>query len=208
MIGSPNYTRVVLDGDIEPVSVEQAFEHLKLDSVSPIYDSLEYDLVSSLITTARQCLETYLERSIVLKTLEAAYSTFTDALFLEFGPVNAIESVKYIDLDGTEQTLSASAYAVNPWSKPARVVPIYNTQWPYCRPTDDPVKIRYTAGYYDGSPAYIPLPKPIYQAILLLVGHFYENREAVVVANGFSSVAELPFGVTALVQPYRLGMGL
>lgn len=39
------------------------------------------------------------------------------------------------------------------------------------------------------------------QAQLLLIGHWYENREAVVVG---SSVAELPFAVEALAGPYRL----
>lgn len=39
------------------------------------------------------------------------------------------------------------------------------------------------------------------QAQLLLIGHWYENREAVVVG---SSVADLPFAVEALAGPYRL----
>ena len=43
------------------------------------------------------------------------------------------------------------------------------------------------------------MPTPIVQAILLLGGHFYANREAV----GSSSSAALPYGIEALIRPYR-----
>jgi hypothetical protein len=38
------------------------------------------------------------------------------------------------------------------------------------------------------------------QAMRLLVGHFYENREAV---QSGGSVIEMPFAVDALLRPYR-----
>lgn len=37
-------------------------------------------------------------------------------------------------------------------------------------------------------------------AMLLLIGHWFENREAVVIG---SSAAELPMAVEALISPYR-----
>jgi hypothetical protein len=37
---------------------------------------------------------------------------------------------------------------------------------------------------------------------LLLIGHLYENREAVASGAGVAS-AELPLGVRALLAPYR-----
>ena len=47
------------------------------------------------------------------------------------------------------------------------------------------------------------VPRPIRQAILLLIGTMYENRESVLVAQGVT-VAQLPFGVDALLMPYRI----
>lgn len=41
-------------------------------------------------------------------------------------------------------------------------------------------------------------------AILLLVGHLFRNREAVVA----ESVTELPMGVHTLLWPYRVGLGV
>lgn len=44
-----------------------------------------------------------------------------------------------------------------------------------------------------------PLPPAIRHAVLLTVSHFYNNREAVTAEN----VNAMPFGVNALLQPYR-----
>lgn len=45
------------------------------------------------------------------------------------------------------------------------------------------------------------VPRPILQALILLVGHWLENTEAV---NIGSSTTPLPFGVEALLSPYRV----
>jgi len=45
-----------------------------------------------------------------------------------------------------------------------------------------------------------PLPKPIYQAMLMLIAHWYENREAVLIGRPSK---EIEFAVTNLIAPYR-----
>jgi len=45
-----------------------------------------------------------------------------------------------------------------------------------------------------------PIPAPLKQACLLLVSHFYENREAV---PAIKMESVLPLGVDALIAPYR-----
>jgi len=45
-----------------------------------------------------------------------------------------------------------------------------------------------------------PVPAPVEQAMLLLIGHWFENREAVNVGNIITS---FPLGVDRLVAPYR-----
>src|SRR5690606_3870606 len=48
-------------------------------------------------------------------------------------------------------------------------------------------------------PAKSTVPEPIKVAILLLVGHWYQNREAATA----KSISELPYAVSALIAPYR-----
>jgi uncharacterized phage protein (predicted DNA packaging) len=43
-------------------------------------------------------------------------------------------------------------------------------------------------------------PAPLKEAVLQLAGHFYENREPVVIGQ---SVDAIPFGIFDLVGPYR-----
>ena len=45
-----------------------------------------------------------------------------------------------------------------------------------------------------------PLPAPVQHAILMLVSHLNENRDAV---TGNSPVTVVPYGINALVQPFR-----
>jgi hypothetical protein len=44
------------------------------------------------------------------------------------------------------------------------------------------------------------LPKPLYQAILLMVGNLYEHREPVIVGV---SVVKIPFTLEYLLYPYK-----
>ncbi|KOX49882.1 hypothetical protein ADL19_19675 [Streptomyces purpurogeneiscleroticus] len=61
--------------------------------------------------------------------------------------------------------------------------------------------VRYRAGYAaDGERSTVPAP--IRHAILLMVGHLYSNRDAVTTTA--AQPAQLPFGVEALLAPYRI----
>lgn len=62
------------------------------------------------------------------------------------------------------------------------------------------IAVTFSVGYpQTGDPPQSSVPAAIKAAILLLVGHWYESREAV--AGG--SVAEMPFAVSSLLAPYR-----
>lgn len=58
--------------------------------------------------------------------------------------------------------------------------------------------LRYTGEGYD------EYADELVAAELLLIGHFYANREAVNVGSSGSSVSEMPFAVEALAGPFRL----
>jgi hypothetical protein len=75
--------------------------------------------------------------------------------------------------------------------EPAVLCPKLATGWPLdlsYRP--DAVKIRFKAGYSE-------VPKSIKQAMLLLIGHFYEHREATGQRN---EGMELSLGVSSLLR--------
>ncbi|WP_369463461.1 head-tail connector protein [Citrobacter braakii] len=55
-------------------------------------------------------------------------------------------------------------------------------------------------GYAD-DPAPILLNDDVKAAMLLLIGHWYANRESVVIGE---TVSQVPLAVEALLQPYRI----
>ena len=68
------------------------------------------------------------------------------------------------------------------------------------RPQAETITVTFDAGY--GSQAG-SAPKPLHQAILMLVAHWFQNRETVNVGN---IVTELDYAVKALLQRYRVDL--
>lgn len=114
---------------------------------------------------------------------------------IELGPVKSITSITYIDAAGGLQTLASSEYLVDLDRRPARIVPSYGKSWPPTRCQPGAVKITFVAGE-------TAAPKDLQQAILLMLGHWYANREAVI-ADARVAVATLPLAVDSILDRYR-----
>lgn len=192
--------RLVTPATVEPVTLAQANFHLRLTTdANDVTAQPEDTLVGSLITAARQAAENYLNRAIAEATYEYRGASFD--IVIPMAPIQSITSLKYVDTAGVLQTVTAPAYefAGTPDGPLIRVG--YGLEWPTAvRDQDDSVRLQFVAGYG----AAIPLPKPIYQAILLMVGHLFENRED----STALQLRELPLGVKFLLSPYRIGMGV
>lgn len=135
-----------------------------------------------------------LGRALGTQTWRQDYCGFSDCMRLPLAPTASITSIKYFDSANVEQTLGAAVYglfsdAIGPF---VRLKP--DQTWPssYSRP--DAVSITFDAGQ-----AAADVPAPIKTAIIMLAAHLYEHREAV----GPDALSEIPFGVQALIAPYR-----
>lgn len=131
------------------------------------------------------------------QTLEAAFPCFParGPLLLPRPPLQGVEAVTYTDGAGTEQTLDPSAYVVDTASEPGRITPV--STWP--AGTD--VRIRYTAGYGDNEDN---VPQRYRQGIRLLVGHWYANRESVVIGTIATSVPHAADALFGYGRIYRV----
>jgi uncharacterized phiE125 gp8 family phage protein len=187
----------------EPISMTTARLHLRLDTSGSPPSHPDDSLVSSLITAVRQNAEEYTGLKIASGTFETRADTFEDLeISLQTWPVTSVVSVSYVDLDDQTQTLDSSKYTLDVYTRPARLKP---TTAQSTFPAAKEVTIRFTAGYTDGqSPNPYPMPKPVEAAMLLMLGHLYDNREAVSDIQSY----ERPLGVTYLLNPYRIKMGL
>lgn len=190
---------------VEPVSLATARSHLRVTSTS------QDTRIESLITVARGRLERNLGRAFVDQTWELKTDGFCDEIFIPRPPLIEVSSVKYIDEDGVEQTLDTDVYLViDQGEMPSSIVRAEDQVWPdlYSRP--DAVRIRFRAGYSydeDASPAEavdVNVPEEIRQAILLLVGLYFETREEVVLTPVRQELQPLPSGVEQLIEHLRV----
>ncbi len=74
----------------------------------------------------------------------------------------------------------------------AFVLPAINGEYPDTNGEPGSVRVTFTAGFD-------PVPSTIKHAILLLVSHWYEHREAAVDTGAKFGLLDLPFGVRALL---------
>lgn len=139
-------------------------------------------------------------RCLVTQSWLLALDRFPDIEFtLPLGPVQTITSVKYLDPGGVVQTLAPSSYWANLYRSPATICPGYGVMWPTYRSMPGSVTVEFVAGTPVAS-----VPADLKAAVLLMVGHFYEHREAVVVADAIR-VDELPLAVESILSRYRVG---
>jgi uncharacterized phiE125 gp8 family phage protein len=191
-------TKVITAPTYEPISAADVAEYIRVDDLAQ--DEL---LLEGMITAARQYLEEYLSRPIATQTLEEALTGWANPIVLD-SSLQSVTSIKYLDLNGVEQTLASNQYLVDTYSEPAQITPAYNVEFPELYAVPNNVKVRYVAGYTSGgSPDLNPMPKPLRFAMMLIIGDLYANREA-----GGDKAYQINPTVQSLLQFYRLNMGM
>jgi uncharacterized phiE125 gp8 family phage protein len=189
--------KVITPPAAEPVTLAEAKEHCTVD-----YNDSD-NLLLRLIKAAREYCEKYQGRAYVTQTLELTLDRWGRfPINLPRPPLASVTSIKYYDTADGEHTWAPTEYFVDTDSEPGRVGLRYSKVTPSTtlRPNNG-VKIRYVAGYPAGGTTEEPLPlanipEGVKQAILLLVGHWFRNREPV----GQVTEAEILFTLSALLD--------
>jgi uncharacterized phiE125 gp8 family phage protein len=174
---------------VEPVTLAQAKAQCRVE-----HDA-DDALISRLVKAAREMSEESTNRRWITQTVEAVFEGFpcgTDRLALPVGPVQAVTTVAYRDVNGTSQTLSG--WEAWEGHKPPVIAPP-STGWPATQSGRlKAVTVTLTAGY--ATPALVPAHAV--QAMLLAVGFWYgfrgdvatEHMESLAKAMGLPTAAE------------------
>jgi uncharacterized phiE125 gp8 family phage protein len=164
----------------EPVSLDEAKAQCKVEH------SADDALFAVLIQSARETAEHITGRAFVSQTWEQVLDAFPVAeIELPKPRAISIVSVKYLDVDGNEQTIDSADYALDPDNSPGWLLPAVGFTWPATQAAANTVRVRFTAGYGNAA----AVPAGIKQWMLLQIAAAYRNREAF--AAGIT-VAELP----------------
>jgi uncharacterized phiE125 gp8 family phage protein len=178
---------------LTPVTYEDVVNHLRVDADD------EEELVRGLIDAATAYFDGYygvLGRALVTQTWVQKYDGWEARMYLPVFPVASVSSVSYLNSAGSPTTVTSTDYALYTDDCGDYVEFDQAFSYPTVSTESGPtVTITYVAGV-----AVSAVPAAIKQAMLLLIGHWFAQRETVNVGN-ISSV--LAFTVDALIAPYR-----
>lgn len=185
--------QIVTEAAEEPITLAEAKNFIRVDH------SDDDDLISALITAARQMCEEYTRRVLVTTTIDEVFDRFpnnrweklSNLIYLSRGPVASITSVKYVDAIGSEVTLDSAQYVTDLISEPARIQSTVG--WFATAGVVNQVIVRYVVGTEKGA-----IAKPLIQGMLLVISDLYDKRT--------DSVKRLPTASEYLWNPYRIFM--
>jgi uncharacterized phiE125 gp8 family phage protein len=184
--GGRKFNRIYVIPFGEPVSLDDAKAHLRVD------DDGDDALIAGYISAARRHVEDYTGQALVRRGFVQEFTTFGLALELAKRPLGDVTAVAYTDQAGLTRDYSDFVVQFDR----GRVFPARDGWWPTLGRYGS-IQVAYTAGYDEGG-----VPEPLTQAMLLLIGHWYANREGTVTGTGAAAI-ELPIGVQDLCSPYR-----
>lgn len=183
--------RLVIPPAAEPLGLGEVSSHLRVRFTT----GADEDYLQGRIAAARGHAEGNLHRALITQTWELVLDAFPSAgtIALPMPPLQSVEAITFTNAEGVTYTVDPSTYLVLPDETPGRVVLARSKSWPSVTlQSAGAVRVRFVAGY--GDPAKVP--ERIKQAMLLLIGHWWENREAVNVGN---QVTQIPLTVEDLL---------
>lgn len=156
------------------------------------------DLIALYLDAATAAVEGPTGIGIPLRS--ATYRLTLDAfpcgsITIPLRPVTAVTGVQFKDVAGAAQTLAPTGYVVD--LATGSISRPIGGSWPSTARLPGAVAVTFTAGYE-------AIPADLQAAILLMVGHYYRNREAVVGTENSATPQALPLGVEAILSRYRV----
>lgn len=181
--------RVITFPTITPVNLSDVKTHLRAG------DDSDPEIVA-LIASARDFIQKRIQRVLIDTEYQYSCDWFVQEFKLPVSPLISVTSIKYIDTSGVEQTLDSANYQIDTESLVPRIKPAYGKSWPAVRLGYNAVKIVFKTGF---GVSENDVPESIKHALLLLIGHWYENREAIIIGTTSN---QIEFTVDALLAPY------
>lgn len=172
----------------EPVTITEAKAQCRMSD-----DTSEDTYITSLIAPARAYVERVSTYGLVAGTRVFNFSRWGDYLEIFLRPITSLTSVAYVDEYGDAQTYTGLAPL---GSYPFRIFPAANDTFPVIS-DGTTITVTVAAGALDSATQEYLIAK---RAILILIAHWFEYREAAL-AGQVSS--EVEFTVRSMLDELR-----
>lgn len=187
--------KTVDDLAVEPITVAEAKNFLRITSFS------DDDYIQGVISASRQSIEKSTRRSMVKQSQQLGYDHFpilSNKFIIPNPPISQIDSVKYYDVNNVLHTLDATDYVLDNSGTGAAHLGLTDD---FSTPTlssdyKTPVLVTVSTEAYK-------LDAALKQAMLLLVGNFYEMRIPVSVGG---VPFKMPLSLEHLISQYKVSI--
>jgi uncharacterized phiE125 gp8 family phage protein len=188
----PATVKVITPADDALLTLDELKTHLRVTHAE------EDSYILALGRAALGLAERHLSRTVMASRLRLTLDAVPASGVIELPnpPVRAVVQVRAL-VDGVWVSSPAANYRLDADSVPVRLVPLKDQQWPDPDAGPGTLQIDYDAGWALAE----QVPNSIKQAVRLIVGHLYENRESVVTGT---IATEIPFGAAALLEAERV----
>lgn len=190
---------VITQPTIEPISLVEA----KLQIRRRPSFTAEDEYISFLIMAARTGIENRLGVSFHEQRIRWTLDAWPGNNVLELPratPLIELEEITYRDFDGTTTVWPSSEYDVDTYGRPGRVAPKPGAFFPVVILSQmAAINLVYRAGIEDDASPPVEIPGNNKMAILMLLGHLYQNRESVSIGTLMEG-KEMPHGVEFLLS--------
>ena len=176
---------------IDILTTAEVKAHLKVDTAA------DDTLIDNLRDAATNSAQEYTNRFFTSTTLTQYADKWSEIAELYKSPLQSITHIKYYDSDDSLQTLSSSVYNSDASAMPARIALAVNQSYPTTSDRIAAIRVEYIVGVTAAN----LVDNAIKQAVLLTIGHWYQNREAVIVGR---IATELPMAAKYLLDQYKI----
>lgn len=181
-------TATQASGQSEPITLSEAKAHLRVEH------SVDDTLITGLISAARIAAEQYTNRKLLLYDVTELHHKIKERkIYLVYPDPSSIE-VEIKDELAMYDTFAAGEYTNIPGIH-AYIQLRADRAWPSMVAEPDAMRITYQTGFTSSN-----LPRDIKQALLLMLGDYYENREN----RARSYVSTVVFAAESLLDRYRI----
>jgi uncharacterized phiE125 gp8 family phage protein len=171
----------------EPITLAEAKAHLSIPTDQTNFDTF----ITSLIAPARAYVERVSRHVFVAGERTETLNQWGDYLELWRRPIASVDTVAYVDEAG--DAAEYTGFLADLGRFPLRIYPGVDDEFPGMA-DGGAITVTYTTGAIDTTSEEYLIGK---QAMLLLIGHWFNNREAVVIGDASS---EVDFAVRSLLD--------
>lgn len=150
----------------------------------------------------------WLRRAVLPQQWSYYRFDFSEPFEIPLPPLVSVDEVAYRDDTGTWQTIDPSIYEVDTSGLFGRITLVYQQAWPVAIRRRQCVRVNFTAGYDSPAKASTipnPVPLGITRGMKLLVGAFFNNREASFDDGRVGTISrKISYGIEAVAGRYRI----